>query len=372
MNEAQEAFLGEVRRLLGPPVYIKPEEVPFVEISDPDRLCQSPLVSVVCITYNHAKYIGKTFQGFEEQITNFPVEIIIGEDCSTDNTLELCKLFQSKHPEKVRVLTWEKNVGATTNLLRTERACRGKYIAYCEGDDFWCCPTKLQTQVDYLESHSECGLVHGNSHVFREGGGGHTGCFQAPIKEQAIKNSSSPVADMLRGKFTISTSTVVVRRDLMVDLAQRHSELYYRVRRLGDLTRWTGILSLADGYYTDQVLSSYVLSDESATRSSDSRRRLLFVCDNLDLDLELNNIFNNNDELVADEAINRNSNGMIYLSYKSSESKLLSTILALRSECSYVNALSSRVLTTCYMLHLPFFIAVNVLRCVNVLRRIVG
>jgi glycosyltransferase involved in cell wall biosynthesis len=111
------------------------------------------------ITYNHAPYIAQAIEGVLQQKTNFPFELVIGEDCSTDGTREIVFEYQKKHPDIIRVITSDENVGAKKNGLRVLKACQGKYIAFCEGDDYWHNPDKLQKQVDYMESHPECGML---------------------------------------------------------------------------------------------------------------------------------------------------------------------------------------------------------------------
>jgi len=94
------------------------------------------------------------------QKTDFPIELVIGEDCSTDHTREICIQNQRKHPEIIRLLLNEKNMGMMTNFIQTLKACKGKYIALCEGDDYWTDPLKLQKQVDFLEANPDCTGVH--------------------------------------------------------------------------------------------------------------------------------------------------------------------------------------------------------------------
>ena len=136
----------------------KADEIPCQEISDPAVLSKTPLVSVKMITYNHELYIAQAIEGVLMQQTDFPIELIIGEDCSTDRTREIVIDYQKKHPDIIRVVTSEGNVGARKNSLRTNRACRGKYIAFCEGDDYWTDPCKLQKQVDFLEVNENYGV----------------------------------------------------------------------------------------------------------------------------------------------------------------------------------------------------------------------
>ena len=116
---------------------------------------ENPLLSVVTVTYNHEPYIEKTIKGVLMQQVNFPIELIIAEDCSTDGTRVICQQYADQYPELIRLITSESNVGAIANERRAMLAARGKYIAFCEGDDYWTDPLKLQKQVDFLESHPD-------------------------------------------------------------------------------------------------------------------------------------------------------------------------------------------------------------------------
>jgi glycosyltransferase involved in cell wall biosynthesis len=110
-------------------------------------------VSICCITYNHEKFIAQAIDNFVRQQTNFKFEIIIGDDCSTDNTLFIINQFSVKYPEKIKVFTSPENIGFHRNFIRCVEACKGTYIALCEGDDYWTDNYKLQKQVDFLKSN---------------------------------------------------------------------------------------------------------------------------------------------------------------------------------------------------------------------------
>lgn len=112
-----------------------------------------PLLSVFMITYNHEKYIKHALESILMQKTTFPFEVIIGEDCSSDKTREICLEYQKKYPKKIRVLNNFKNLGIKKNFIRTLRECNGAYVAYLEGDDYWIDEMKLQKQVDFLENN---------------------------------------------------------------------------------------------------------------------------------------------------------------------------------------------------------------------------
>ena len=111
-----------------------------------------PLVSVVVLTYNHEKYIRAALDSVLAQQTNFPLEIVIGEDFSTDGTREIVFKYQDQYPDLIHAITSEQNVGMGFNARRVFDAAMGRYIAFCEGDDYWTDPLKLQKQVAAMEA----------------------------------------------------------------------------------------------------------------------------------------------------------------------------------------------------------------------------
>lgn len=122
----------------------------------------SPLASVLLITYNQEEYITQAIESVLSQKCDFEYELVVGEDCSTDSTREKCLALQARYPGKVRVICNEYNKGVIRNFYDTLFECRGKYIAECAGDDFWIDPLKLQKQVRILEADPEVVLVHTN------------------------------------------------------------------------------------------------------------------------------------------------------------------------------------------------------------------
>ena len=113
------------------------------------------LVSIVCITYNHEPYLRQALDGFLMQKCDFPYEIVLAEDCSTDGTRKICEDYAAKYPDIIRYIWSENNVGVIANERRAMLVAQGKYIAFCEGDDYWTDPLKLQKQVNFMESHPE-------------------------------------------------------------------------------------------------------------------------------------------------------------------------------------------------------------------------
>ena len=130
----------------------------------------TPLVSICCITYNHASFIRKCLDGFLMQQTTFPIEILIHDDCSTDGTTEIIREYEAKYPDLIFPLYEEENQyqqgkAAEIDFYNYRRA-RGKYIAYCEGDDYWTDPLKLQKQVDFMEANPEYSVCFHDFQVY--------------------------------------------------------------------------------------------------------------------------------------------------------------------------------------------------------------
>lgn len=131
----------------------------------------SPLVSVCMTTYNHAPYLARAIEGVLSQRTTFGVELVLGEDCSTDGTRVICEAYAGRYPDRIRVVTSSANVGWRANYRRTFEACRGKYVAYCDGDDWWSDPRKLQMQVELMESDPECGMCYTSVNEYLQASG---------------------------------------------------------------------------------------------------------------------------------------------------------------------------------------------------------
>lgn len=127
-----------------------------------------PTVSICVQTYQHEAYIRECLDSLLSQKTSFPFEIILGEDDSEDGTRDICKEYAEKHPDRIRLFLRDKKdkifiKGTKTgrfNFLENLKSCRGKYISFCDGDDFWVNPEKIQKQVEFLDSNPEIFLCY--------------------------------------------------------------------------------------------------------------------------------------------------------------------------------------------------------------------
>ncbi|HEY4292532.1 glycosyltransferase [Luteibacter sp.] len=132
----------------------------YREISSPEIAETKPLVSIYVATYRHEKYLTQAVESIVAQKLDFPIEIVIGEDHSPDGTLAVAIELQRRHPDKVRVIAGDGNVGGLRNSTRCLALCRGDFIAYCEGDDYWHDLRKLQSQIDIMTADPQVVLCH--------------------------------------------------------------------------------------------------------------------------------------------------------------------------------------------------------------------
>jgi glycosyltransferase involved in cell wall biosynthesis len=231
-------------------------------------------VSVAMITYNHEQYIRQAIEGVLKQETGFPFELVIGEDCSPDGTRRVVLDFQKRFPNQVRVITSEHNVGAHKNGHRVMNACHGKYVAFCEGDDYWHNPNKLKKQVDFLEANSDYGLVHGDVRIHYVSTGeiqmGYGGTTQNLRDDHAY-------LEILSGDRTIWTPTGILRNDLLRTAINQNPECREGSYLMGDTQTWLEVSRLAKVKYMPVEFATRHDLSESASRSNDPQKMLRFV-----------------------------------------------------------------------------------------------
>lgn len=179
------------------------------------------IVSICCITYNHEHYITEALDGFLMQKVNFKYEIIIGDDCSTDHTRKIVEEYIQKYPNIVRLVKQAPNVGAIKNQIKTLNEAKGKYIALCDGDDYWTDSSKLQRQVDFMESHKDCAICSHYTQVINEEGA-------------LVYENLSPVAleftygDVLLGKREETrVCSMLIKNNYLIKQISRQHWLYH-------------------------------------------------------------------------------------------------------------------------------------------------
>lgn len=227
------------------------------------------IVSVCMITYNHEDFISDAIEGVLMQKADFNIELIIGEDCSSDNTRNIVLQYAKKYPEIIRPLLQVKNLGMTNNFIDTLKAAKGKYIAVCEGDDFWTDPNKLQKQVNILESFPHIIAVSTNSSVCDL-----TGTIIKSERLVVKPNNNEGVHnldDFFNKSIEYPTLTVMFRNQNMDFIIQELTNMNNPF--LGDWILWVLLLTHGDFYFINQVTASYRMNPNSVTHSVNAVKR---------------------------------------------------------------------------------------------------
>lgn len=167
-------------------------------------------VTVVMLTYNQTKYIDEAIKSVMHQKADFDFELLISDDCSTDDTLAHCRHWQQQYgDDRIVILSAEHNSGIQANYLRAFDACRGEYIAICEGDDYWIDRSKLQRQVDFLDSHPDYAIcVHRVVNYYENDG--------SKSLSNGGQKAENDILDLARSNF-ISNVSAMWRRGLFGD-----------------------------------------------------------------------------------------------------------------------------------------------------------
>lgn len=211
---------------------------------------ENPLVSIVCTTFNQERFISQALDGFLMQDTRFPFEIIVNDDASVDSTADIVKEYYNRYPDLIVPIfqnenQYSKNVSGWTDI--TFPKARGKYIATCEGDDYWTDHFKLQKQVEFMEAHPEVALCFTNAKVMLDKSG---------------KLSNWPVR--LTGRYyeereimfdlVIPTCSVLFRNELNEDVGRR---LTNKKHIMGDLILWLSIAQQGKLYCLNEQMVVY-------------------------------------------------------------------------------------------------------------------
>ncbi len=230
-----------------------------------------PLVSVQLITYNHRPYIAQAIEGALQQQTSFPFEIVIGEDCSTDGTREMVFEYQRRFPARIRVITSDRNMGPYANQRRVHAASAGKYLAICDGDDFWHDPRKLQRQVDYLEDRPEYSLVHTDADWLVQATGQRIPCWHRTHRHAIAQGD---IYEDLLVDNQIMTCTVCVRKDALDRFLD--DPALDGIAIVADYPRWLLLSMVSKIGYLDISTTTRRELVRSISKSPDPARKLAF------------------------------------------------------------------------------------------------
>ena len=229
----------------------------------------TPLVSVCVTTYNHEPYLAKALDAILSQECDFGVEVILGEDCSNDRTLEICREYAEKYPENITLIASTENVGWRANYRRCVEAARGKYIAFCDGDDYWCDVHRLAEQMALMEQNQSVGLCYTLAER-RDENDTFVGHFP--------KGKGHTMLDGLLHDWCIENCTALAQRELVL--------AYYTTEKpenrpewlTEDLPMWLFVAAHSDVMYIDRVTACHCVFPDSVSHSTSLAKRLAF-CD---------------------------------------------------------------------------------------------
>lgn len=214
------------------------------------------MVSICCITFNQESYIRDALEGFVNQKTNFKYEVLIHDDASTDKTADIIREYQEKYPEMIKpILQTENqyskgltNVSGTWNFPRAVKN-GSKYIAMCEGDDYWTSTDKLQKQVDYLETHPDCSLVFHSANVEVQGNA-VTERMMRPYKKSRVVTPEE-IIDKTSG---YPTASLMFKTEMVKELPD-----FYNNAPIADIPLQLLSANLGYAYYMDEPMCVYRL-----------------------------------------------------------------------------------------------------------------
>jgi len=216
---------------------------------------ESPLVTIVCTTFNHARYVAQAIAGFLAQKTRFPFDVLIHDDASTDGTREIVTAYASRYPRLIRTVlqtTNQHSLGVTSAIVAIQ-AATAPLLAFCEGDDHWIDPSKLERQCEYLLAHPSTALVFHNALVHFESRPEHDEIFCE------LDKATFTLDDVILRDWFIPSQSMVFRRELLELPSWLH-----KVFGL-DFAMHLFLASRGEVHYIDRVMGVYRVNDGSMT-----------------------------------------------------------------------------------------------------------
>lgn len=231
-----------------------------------------PVVSVVMITYGHQNFIEEAIEGVLMQKTTFDYELIISNDSSPDNTDCLVNEILKNNPKSslINYISHEKNLGMIANFISTLKIARGKYIAICEGDDYWIDPLKLQKQVDFLEENPDFGLVHTSNKVFIQK------TQEFALQSREVSDVENIFERMLFDSNPICTLTACFRKNILFEYLE-NKDVDRDAFLLNDYPIWLYFAKNSKVKFINDVTGVYRISEESASQSVNPIKKIAFV-----------------------------------------------------------------------------------------------
>lgn len=218
------------------------------------------MISIGIITYNHEGYIRQAIDSILAQKCNFDFEIIVGDDCSADNTQKILDEYKIKYPDKIILLINSRNSGLLNNLKNVTDRCNCKYMSICAGDDYWNDCSKLQKQVDFLEANTDYGLVHSNVNLL-------IGDKIQTLYKRTVPDKFIFEQLLLNNNFiyalTACYRTQLFKKYISIEEFIENNFL------IEDLPMWIELSRVTKFHYMEDRLATYRIHERSLTNSSD-------------------------------------------------------------------------------------------------------
>ena len=228
------------------------------------------MVTILCLVYNHESYIRQCLEGFVMQKTNFRFEAIVHDDASTDGTAAIIREYAEKYPDIIKPIFHEENQyskGVKIDLVYNHSRVKGKYVAFCEGDDYWTDPYKLQKQVDFLENHSEYAICsHRYKQYFQKEGRMNAEIYPVRISD----GMSFDLSFLIRGGWLFQPLSVMFRRSAL------ELEEYSKYEIHIDVVWLYSILKRGKGYCMPDVMGVYRIHEKGVWSGLDLNHQRIF------------------------------------------------------------------------------------------------
>ncbi len=212
-------------------------------------------VSVCMITYQQESFIVKAIEGILKQKTSFPFNIVIGDDCSMDSTVNIIKTFSQIENNNITLITSDCNVGMMPNFTRTLSACSGKYIAICEGDDYWINECKLQKQFDFMEQNQDYAMCFHNATIVNQ--------INQTSKLFGTYNRTEYCGKDLLNSWLIPTASVFFKNVL-----PKNYPAFFSNATHGDLALFMYLADFGKIKYINEIMSVYRINTIGVTQTS--------------------------------------------------------------------------------------------------------
>lgn len=228
-----------------------------------------PLVSIRCTVYNHEPYLRQCLDGFVMQRTNFPFEAIVHDDCSTDGSAAIIREYAEKYPDIIKPVyetenQYSKHDGSLVRVMDAAMHPESKYVAICEGDDYWTDPDKLQLQVDFLESHPDYTMCFHRANTIIDETGEDAQVY--PADNFRVIESRDYDSTELFDEWIVPTASMLFRKECQFYQLKRPRNAPY-----GDIYRVLSCAAMGKVHGMDRMMSVYRIQRHGITFSPDAQ-----------------------------------------------------------------------------------------------------